>query len=137
MGLARPHMADHNERVHADFAQADLDVPEAAHRPVATAGAPRLPQELVKSNLGEVKELGQDSARLQTTKELDGVVDLVIDAEGESLRISAEVESCHRDGMRNFDVIVRFIELTPSLRARIAQVALTNRRSSTIESVGA
>lgn len=137
VSLARPHMADHVDA--PDAGRAGDETPAHAADTARPASAPRLPQELVKSNLGEIKELGQDSARLQTTRELEGVVDLVIE-EGEggsSIRISAEVESCHRDGMRCFDVVLRFIELTPPLRARIAQVALTNRRSSTIESVGA
>ncbi len=139
MSLARPHMADHDgrgsgapRRIIEEHAEGEAEAPLST-----PASAPRLPQELLKSNLGEVKELGQDSARLQTTHELEGLVDLVIQApEGAPVHLSAEVESCHRDGMRHWDVILRFTDLTPPLRARIAQIALTNRRSSTIESVG-
>lgn len=97
----------------------------AEQRPTA---APRLPQEELNADLGQVRELGAQSIRLQAAKELEGLVPITILAgEGEKIELLTQVESCKKVAMRNYDVILRFTDMTEQQRQQILHIAMTHR----------
>lgn len=95
--------------------------------------APRLPQELHKSNLGEVTELGPRGARIKCSKQQKGLVTLVLTtSDNERIELKADVVSSDKKSARNHDTILEFIDLSSRLHKQILEIALNYRPLTTL-----
>ncbi|MCZ6494349.1 MAG: hypothetical protein O6933_09745 [Planctomycetota bacterium] len=102
------------------------DSPQPAR--TARPGKPRLPQEMLKCNFGEVVELGAEELRVNCTKDLKGTVKVELLELDQPLKLQAEVAWSKRLGPRRFDVGLRFINVTPQQSRQIMEVAMEHRR---------
>ncbi|MCH8164125.1 MAG: PAS domain-containing protein [Planctomycetes bacterium] len=102
------------------------DSPQPAR--TARPSKPRLPQEMLKCNFGEVVELGAEEMRVNCTKDLKGTVKVELLELDQPLKLQAEVAWSKRLGPRRFDVGLRFINVTPQQSRQIMEVAMEHRR---------
>lgn len=94
--------------------------------------APRLPQELLDSNLGSILELGADSARVEMNRVPKGSVELKLHTDDDSITLPCNVVSHERIGDRKVSVVLRFTDITGEQRQRIMQIVLTHRKGVTL-----
>jgi len=116
-----------------DPAPVSTIVPMSPNESSAARPMPRMPQEFLTCNLGEVAELGADSMRVFCAKppKKDEVqitfndVDLDID-------LRAEVSWSKKISGRKHDVGLRFIGLTAAQQKRILRIAMQHRKVTTM-----
>ncbi|MCH7720584.1 MAG: hypothetical protein IH988_06285 [Planctomycetes bacterium] len=117
-------------RIWFTIALAKQVVRQDSSQPARTArpGKPRLPQEMLKCNFGEVVELGAEEMRVNCTKDLKGTAKVELLELDQPLKLQAEVAWSKRLGPRRFDVGLRFINVTPQQSRQIMEVAMEHRR---------
>jgi hypothetical protein len=94
---------------------------------------PRMPQELLTCNLGDVAELGADSMRVFCAKSPKGPdVTITFDDVEAGWKIRAEVTWSKKMAVRKHDVGLRFIGLTPEEQKRIQRIAMQHRKVVTM-----
>lgn len=91
--------------------------------------APRLPVEFLKSNLGEVVDLGGEGMRILSTKKQKK---RVVSVSFEDMNLSAQVTWSNKLSSRKHDVDLEFLDLTPEQRSKILRIAIDHRRVSTL-----
>ena len=94
---------------------------------------PRMPQELLTCNLGEVAELGADSIRVfcsKPPKHKD--VTITFEEVETDMKIRAEVSWSKKIAGRKHDVGLKFIGVTPAEQKRILRIAMQHRRVATM-----
>jgi len=101
--------------------------------PRGPVSMPRMPQELLTCNLGEVMELGGDSMRVMCAKP-PKQEELTInfgDVEPE-MQLRATVAWCKKISGRKHDVGLKFVDVTVANQRRIMNIAMQHRRVVTM-----
>jgi PAS domain S-box-containing protein len=94
---------------------------------------PRMPQEFLNCNLGEVAELGAGGMRLFCAKPPRGPeVTITFDPGVFDKEIRAEISWSKKIGRNKHDVGLRFLDLTPEEQKQILRVAMQHRKVVTL-----
>lgn len=94
---------------------------------------PRMPQEFLTCNLGEVVSLGGDSMRVMCTRaHRPGEVEVIFDQLG--VPLLGSIEWSEKISSRKHDVGLRFLHVTPDLRQQIVRLAMEHRKIETLGS---
>ncbi len=86
----------------------------------------RLPQELLRSNLGPVLELSMGGIRVRCTRALKGEVDVELMELEEPVNMRAEVMWTRRDGLRKYEVGLKFLDLPQDVAERLTEISLNH-----------
>ena len=73
----------------------------------------RLPQELLRSNLGPVLDLSMGGMRVRCTRARKGDVDVELMELEEPVKLRAEVMWTRRQGLRRYEVGLKFLDVPP------------------------
>lgn len=109
----------------------------ATTEPGAAHQMPRVPQEDLNCNLGEVVELGGDSMRVYCAKppKHNEVSITLSDADMDpdsAMELRAEVVWSKKIAGRKHDVGLKFIGLTPAEQKKVLRIAMQHRKVSTL-----
>ena len=97
---------------------------------------PRMPQELLKCNLGEVVELGGDSIRIYCAKPpKTGEAVIKFEDVETDLELRAEVLWSKKIAGRKHDVGLKFLSLMPESQKRLLRIAMQHRKVKTMQDV--
>lgn len=110
--------------------------PSPATAPAPGRQMPRMPQEFLNCSLGEVVELGGDSIRILCAKQPKAhksnevavaFGNLDVDA---AIELRGEIIWSKKVAARQFDVGIRFIDLTPAQHKQLLQIAMQHRKTT-------
>jgi signal transduction histidine kinase len=87
----------------------------------------RLPQELLRCNLGVVLDLSMGGMRIRCTKAPKGRLDVEIDDVEGPVRLQAEVMWSRRLGFRRYEVGLYFPHVPPDVARQLTRVSLNHR----------
>ena len=96
----------------------------------------RLPQEMLKCNLGEILDMSLGGLRILCTRRRapSGEVDITIESDSGSLEIRGEVVwDCERPNRRK-EFGVRFLDVTEELAGRLTEISMMHRRRGSLRS---
>ena len=86
----------------------------------------RLPQELLQSNLGPVLDLSMGGMRVRCGRALKGEVDVDLMGLVEPVRLRAEVMWTRRQGLRKFEVGLKFVDIAPDVARQLTELSLNH-----------
>ncbi len=86
----------------------------------------RLPQELLRSNLGPVLDLSMGGMRVRCTRAPKGDVDVELMELEEPVKLRAEVMWKQRQGLRRYEVGLKFLDVPPDVDKQLTEVALNH-----------
>lgn len=87
----------------------------------------RLPQELLKSNLGPVLDLSMGGMRVRCAKAPKGRVQVELEDADGPVRVQAEVMWTRRLGFRKYEVGLYFPHVPPNVAKQLTKVSLNHR----------
>lgn len=87
----------------------------------------RLTQESLRSNLGPVLDLSMGGMRVRCNKLPEGIFDVELSDEEETIHLRAEVAWARRVGFRRQEVGLKFVDLSPDLAIQLSRLAARNR----------
>jgi hypothetical protein len=90
-------------------------------------GCPRLRQEGLRCNYGEVVDLSRAGMRVRGGRSASGVVDVTIGEGEERLELRAEVMAHRRLGLLRHELELRFLDVTAQLAARLGRMCTNHR----------
>lgn len=119
----------------ADAAAAHMNCASEGQTTSDSGGAhimPRMPQELLNCNLGEVAELGADSIRVfcaKSPRKKD--VTISFDDVDSEMKLRAQVSWSKKSG-RKYDVGLKFVDISPAEQKQVLRIAMQHRKVKTI-----
>jgi len=93
----------------------------------------RLSQESLRSNLGVVLDLSLGGMRIRCNKVPEGVFDVELSDDEQTLRLRAEVAWTKRVGFRKQEAGLKFVDLSPELAVELSRLASRNRIRRTMD----
>ncbi len=86
----------------------------------------RLPQELLRSNLGPVLDLSLGGMRVRCARAPKGELDVDLMGLQEPFRLRAEVMWTQRQGLRKYEVGLKFVDISPEVARQLTEVSLNH-----------
>jgi PAS domain S-box-containing protein len=87
----------------------------------------RLAQELLMSNVGQVLDLSLGGMRVKSAQTLDGIIDVELSDEEETIVLPAEVAWSKRTGFGKHEIGIRFTHGNREVTAQLGRIATRNR----------
>jgi len=86
----------------------------------------RLPQELLQSNLGPVLDLSMGGMRVRCSRAPKGEVDVDLMGLQAPVRLRAEVMWTRRQGLRKYEVGLKFVDISPDVAKQLTELSLNH-----------